>query len=269
MLHGISSDFRPRLSGRDQEMKIVWLEQSGVAPDDAAWQRMVDLKASGIDYLRLNWNTKCADELAQVRLGDITWSEGRNHLYEVAKGAYNYYIFADDDLRFESPGAGPYTRVRSGLERWKPLTGTLRSPQDWAQAGSRHIPIHKAARIVAHDQQVQIVSSEISDELLPGPHIGAHASMWHIQFTGFECWPERQLVIPSDRIQNTRSLGHDHEAMYPNFQTAANIYAELLRQFDFLRHHGLETISSFRRWARRKNSRLALRALLSSPSRTP
>lgn len=227
-------------------------------PGVSAHQRRQLLENAGIDYLRLNWKRGCRDELAALAAPNLTWADGRNRLFLEVKGDYDYYIFSDDDIELTSTAFSPFVGLRTDLERWSPLTGTVRSYQDWAQRRTRSMPLKKAVRIAAHDQQVQIVSGEVADAVLPGPFSGAHASMWHIQMTGFTRWQNRQLLLPTESATNINSLGHEHERLHSTFTAPEQIMARLKQDFDYLNRRSRSSIVKYRNWVVRRNLLMAL-----------
>jgi len=76
--------------------------------------------ADGVTLFHLTFKTELPGALF---LPKSTWTEGRNRLFEAARAsqaAFDYYIFADDDVSFAKGG---WRQFLSDLEQYRPAIG--------------------------------------------------------------------------------------------------------------------------------------------------
>lgn len=237
-------------------VSIAILEQSGVTPTRVARNRAWACSELGIGYARLSWNPNAwvDDELATLRVANVTHGEGRSILAEWAIGkGFDYLVFVDDDLvilphkessvvNFAMRLAKSFGRstavavasrrvTLSGLERLKllltsisPLTGTVFSPTDWAHRWStpqHRIEMGRASFPIAfHDLQCQIFSRAAARLCFPTPLSGAGGATWWVQLLGSEEWPERQVCLGGLSAYNTRSDPHQNHSVDGFLDTA-------------------------------------------------
>lgn len=213
---------------RGDTVKVCWCEQSGVIEDRASLAHA--LRDSDIDYFRYNWRHGNDDPYANVYAEErLSWSQGRSLLYEQAcRNAYDFYIFADDDVVFMDDTTMSLRRMKEFLSRFQPLTACLASP-NWHDTVRRRIP--RAFRSLVHpyliaDLEVQIFSDFIAKETFPCIFDGGWRTFWYPNIAVGLSAPSRQLQFNGVTIGNGRANpggyygGSEYEELFPIIYTA-------------------------------------------------
>lgn len=232
-------------------MKICWCEQGGVIEDRAP---LTDaLHAADIDYYRYNWRHGADDPHANVQaVGRLSWSMGRSVLYEHARrGAYDYYVFADDDVLFKDSAEASVRRLREELERHRPLTACLAS-KNWHDGWRRRVPGVLRAPVHPYllaDLEVQILSRALAERTFPCLFDGGWGTLWYPNVAVGLLAPRHQLQFNAIRIRNGRRNesgyygGAAHQELAPKI-LAATVNDELPRPIRAaIGRYGMQTVA--------------------------
>jgi hypothetical protein len=179
-------------------------------------KRLFNTDFSG--FYRLNWKTMDDPDAFIARKG-IVWSEGRSLLYDQVPKDYEYYIFIDDDVDFYCVDGcadeGIALRIKSLLDKWKPLGGTFYDPDCWLLQGSlpfRESMEKEAFPIAAFDFQSFIMHRSLCETMLPIWTHGSNASMRYVNYLTHLIAPRKQICFTSVLAANTEHLLHESVA---------------------------------------------------------
>ncbi len=161
------------------------------------------------DFYRLNHVTD-KDPSADFYKTNISWSEGRSYLYEQTKGKYHYYMFIDDDIKFESKTGKPVAEeIGRFLIEYSPVFATLYG-DNWAWNLDTRFMIEKSGipvfKMVGSDQQCNIYPHDFADLMYPAMHHGGLGAMRYFQFVAYKLYPERCLTLNRVNIRNRRHI---------------------------------------------------------------
>lgn len=238
-------------------MRVAWLEQAGVSPEEEDELKHQQIKLAGFHLFRLNWADPSfvKDSAATIWQSGVTWAEGRNILFESARVQnYDYYIFVDDDLRLISDENRPYEELLEKLKIVRPETATIYSPTDWAHDG-KQMANDTFSYICGHDLQVQIFSSRAAELLLPIPFVGSAGTGWYAQLLATRFWPKSHVCLNGPIAINTRSAEHQDSGI-DGFQTFGSVGKVTLRNLRELLPFWIRNPWKLRSWMIRRNSRL-------------
>ena len=201
--------------------KFCILEQGGLCNEQITIEKKNLFTTQFSDFYRLNWRTE-NDPYAFITRKNITWSEGRSFLYESVPKNYDYYIFIDDDIVFNSDGEDIASTIQELLIEYKPLTGTFFNWESWGFKGhlNREVTLAKKAfPISGYDQQVQIFSKSFADVMFPVPYHGARRSMWYSQWACHKLFPFKQLCLTKIQVKGIRSSKQASTQNFLNYMT--------------------------------------------------
>lgn len=160
-------------------MKIAWLEQSGLLQDRKELREQ--LNKVDVDYYRLNWRHGDEDPFANINAPSgkrISWSKGREQLYNSAKSNdYDYYIFADDDLILDRSVADFIRKIKDSLSEYQPCLLTVRG-DSWHE---RFLPktTKSIVSIFIVDLQFQCLSRRTAEFAFPVKFDGGWGTLWY------------------------------------------------------------------------------------------
>lgn len=160
------------------------------------------------DFYRLNWYQE--DPNAFIVKKNITWSEGRSLLYERVPKKYDYYIFIDDDIQFDtdSKTKSVAEKIQLLLKKYNPVTGTFLNINQWYVNRSdiklKRFLSKKCFPISGYDLEVQIFSQDFAGLMFPVIYHGSHKSMWYSQWLCFKLFPLKQICFTQIQVRNLR-----------------------------------------------------------------
>jgi hypothetical protein len=198
-------------------MKVAWLEQSGILEDRDDF--VAALSKMGIDYFRLNWHTE-DDPFAEVKTKHekVSWSKGREQLYFAAcKRDYDYYIFADDDLRFEGNLLWALSEILTTLKHFKPEILMARSDSDW-QERLIEKTLTGVVPVFLLDLQFQCYSKGVAEFAFPTQFDGGWGTLWY-PMLAVNKKPGHVLSNRDLKIHNTRRSLSGHYGGVDNRNT--------------------------------------------------
>ena len=191
-------------------MKTFCILEQGNSIGDSITARKKEIFTTGFsDFYRLNWQ-RADDPNANFFKKGITWSEGRSYLYQEVPKNYDYYIFTDDDIEFESlNGDDVAKKIRDILKEYNPITGTFFDPNRWmfrdySDGAMQTLEKKPAFPLSGYDLEVQIFSSDFAKTMFPVIFHGAAKSMWYSQWICYQLYPAKQLCFTGIRISNPK-----------------------------------------------------------------
>ena len=210
------------------------LEQGDSINRPLTLEKKAEFTTEFSDFYRLNW--KCNDDPnAFVSQSDITWSEGRSLLYQKVPKDYDYYIFADEDIRFscsQSMGGkqGVAAVIRKLLETWKPISGTFIAAEKKGSLQPSVVPDRSAFPIVGFDQQLHIFNSQFAEWMFPVLIQGSGKSMWYAQWICHHLWPDKQICFSDVEVTNEDAKPHQDNVL-DQFTDPKKIVLDFNRRF--------------------------------------
>ncbi len=180
------------------------------------------------DWFRLNWKADENDKNAHFFQKNIVWSEGRSLLFDKIKGKYKYYIFIDDDVKFNSKTNNSVAQeLKYFFEEYKPLTGTIYG-DNWAW--QLYKPNKEVFPIVGHDLCCHYFQEDFANLMFPVYFHGSECSMWYAQYISNKLFPEKCMVFSKIIITNTDHLPHqDHKNLsFNNGRSVVLKFSELI-----------------------------------------
>ena len=118
---------------------------------------------------RLNWKHR-HDPDALICAPGVLWSERRCLLYEVVLKEYHYYIFVNDDVRFETKIVEPLCKIISDwLTEYQPISGAFYRADWWRKISVTPEMADKKSTFIiqASDLQLTIYSNTLANTVFP------------------------------------------------------------------------------------------------------
>ena len=186
--------------------KFVVLEQGCEANLSISEEHKNQFSTEFCDSFRLNWKGDRTDRFADFFASEISWSEGRSHLFEQTRGKYEYYIFIDDDIDIASnTEINVAEQIRESLDRFKPIHGSIPSTS-WPRLIGKYAT--EVIGMRGGDLCVQVFSTQYAELMYPAWWCGSGQSMWYAQFLAYRLAPERSLFLNRLRAVNRRHASH-------------------------------------------------------------
>ena len=168
------------------------------------------------DFYRLNWKTGL-DPHADFFAPQTVWSEGRSILFQQIPKKYDYYIFIDDDAKFETQSPeGIAKEIKRLLEHFRPLSGTFLNSADrgsWPFKGNLKVEDYEgqeAFLISGFDLCAHVFHQSFAEVMFPVVHHGAGRCMWYAQWVCHTLFPRKQICFTTVTYQNTRGEPHEN-----------------------------------------------------------
>ena len=166
------------------------------------------------DFFRLNWKDDHSDTFATHFGCKLSWSEGRSLVYDSIKDNYLYFIFIDDDIKFESKTNNSVSQeLKLILEKYKPVHASILNTT-WPKI--KHVN-SEVFPMIGGDLCVQIFHFDFAKQMFPTLFHGSGKSMWYAQYIAFNTNPQRSIFINSIKASNERSDPHQDEKSLFNF----------------------------------------------------
>lgn len=200
------------------------LEQSGTINESITLKHKKLFSTDFCDFYRLNWKID-DDPHAFITRKKAIWTEGRNLLYEKVPKEYDYYIFIDDDVDFQSHNEENIAiQIKELLDEYKPIAGTFIDLNSWAFSRTKISESEFLSRpafpVAGFDAQTHILSRSFAEVMLPIIYHGSHRPIWYTQWVCNQLFPYKQICFSGIQVSNTRHMPQE------NFHNAPRPFAE-------------------------------------------
>lgn len=212
------------------------LEQGKGINDPITIEHIRQFNTECSDFYRLNWFTE-NDPNAFFHKKDITWSEGRSLLYEMAPKNYEYYIFIDDDIRFRTPSGKTEVadEIQLFLQTCSPISGTFYS-QNWHNSKIKNSFENNPRKFfpyMGQDLEVQIFSKTYAQLIMPVIFHGCWGSLWYANYICHNLYPRKQVCFSGVRVTNENATPELKPNQHYNIEELTNSFNSLLHSKDF------------------------------------
>jgi hypothetical protein len=194
------------------------LEQGKTVNHEITLKKKEVFTTADSDFFRLNWKYS-DDPNATVCKSGIVWSEGRSLLYELAPKHYDYYVFLDEDIVFESQD--PVAEIRMLLDKYNPIAATFSCEDRWTYKlmkrtlenmpeSIRDTFLHREAySIKCFDLCTHVFSADFANLMFPVPYHGSGRSMHYAQWVCSTLQPGKQICFGNLKVRNLWNDAHE------------------------------------------------------------
>ena len=189
------------------------LEQGRFINDSLTLKKRELFTTEFSDFYRLNWYSDNDPNAFIIKKG-IVWSEGRSFLYEKVPKKYEYYIFIDDDIDFDTSQQidNIALKIKQLLDEYKPISATFFDPDRWKK-NDKSFPRNiskqtylsrKVFPIAGFDPQCFIFSKSFADVMFPIIYHGGSSTLRYSNWACYHLFPLKQMCFSEIQVTNTR-----------------------------------------------------------------